>query len=158
MSFKQFLIRKLSLFFMLTTLITVAVYILGSRFDSDARFGYNAFLSPLFYAACCVLPSLVTWSKRELKPRALILREALQFLLTEAVILFLVFRSPVIDTSQPAVVLAIAGSVLVIYLLVFLFSWLANNAQAKQVNEELLEFQRLHGADTRVPEEPANMI
>ena len=147
MSFKQFLVRKLSLFFMLTTLITVAVYILGSRFDADARFGYDAFLSPLFYAGCCVLPSLVTWSKRELKPHRLILREVLQFLLTEAVMLVLAFRSPVIDTSRTSVVLGIAASVLVIYLLVFLFSWLVNSAQAKRVNEELQEFQRLHAAD-----------
>lgn len=146
MSLKQFLIRRLSLFFMLTTLITAAVYILGSCFDSDARFGYGAFLSPLFYAGCCVLPSLVTWSRRELKPRELFLRELIQFLLTEGVVLVLAFRSRVIDTSRAAVVLGIAGSVLVIYLLAFLFSWLANSAQARQVNEELVRFQQLHGA------------
>ena len=147
MSIKQFLIRKLGLFFMLTTLITVAIYILGSHFDSDARFGYDGFLSPIFYAGCCVIPSLVTYSKRELKPREWMAREALQFVLTEAVMLVLAFQSPAIDTSRTAVVLGIAGSVLVIYLLVFLFSWLVNSAQAKQANEELQEFQRRHGAD-----------
>lgn len=151
MSIKQFIVRKLGLFFMLTTLITVAIYLLGSHFDGEARFGYDGFLSPLLYAGCCVLPSLVTWSKRELKPRELILRELIQFLLTEAVVLFLAFRSRTIDTSRPAVVLGIAGSVLVIYLLVFLFSWLVNSAQAKQVNQELQAFQRLHGEDKRQP-------
>ena len=151
MSFKQFLLRKLSLFFMLTTLITLAVYILGSRFDGDARFGYEALLSPLFYAGCCVLPSLVTYSRRELTPRAWVLREILQFLLTEAVMLALAFRSPSIDPSRPVVVLGIAVSVLVIYLLVFLFSWLVNSAQAKRVNEELLEFQRRRAADACAP-------
>lgn len=148
MSLKQFIVRKLVLFFTLTTLITVAIYILGSVFDGNASFGYSAFLSPLIYAGCCVLPSLVTYSKRELKPREWILREVLQFVLTEAVMLALAFRSPVIDTSRASVVLGIAGSVLVIYLLVFLFSWLVNSAQAKRVNEELQEFQRLHGAGT----------
>ena len=147
MSIKQFIVRKLGLFFMLSTLITVAIYLLGSHFDGEARFGYDGFLSPLLYAGCCVLPSLVTWSKRELKPRELILRELIQFLLTEAVVLFLAVRSRTIDTSRPAVVLGIAGSVLVIYLLVFLFSWLVNSAQAKQVNQELQAFQRLHGND-----------
>ena len=147
MRLKQFLFRKLMLFFTLSTLITVAIYILGAAFDPGARFGYDGFLSPLVYAGCCVLPSLVTWSERELKIRELILREALQFLLTEAVVLAIAFQSRVIDTSRPAVVLAIAGSVLVIYLLVFLISWLANSAQAKQVNAELQAFQRLHGAD-----------
>jgi hypothetical protein len=148
MNLKQFLIRKLMLFFMLSTLITAAVYILGSVFDPAARFGYDALLSPLFYAGCCVLPSLVTWSRRELKPRELAFREVLEFLLTEGVMLALAFRSPAIDTSRPAVVLGIAGSVLVIYVLVFLFSWLANSVQAKQVNEELQAFQRLHGGES----------
>ena len=157
MNLKQFLIRKLVLFFALSTLITVAVYILGTVFDPGARFGYDGLLSPLIYAGACVLPSLVTWSKRELNPRELILRELIQFLLTEAVVLGLAFRSRTIDTSRPAVVLGIAGSVLVIYLLVFLLSWLVNTAQAKQVNEELLEFQRLHGVDLCVPDRSLNL-
>ena len=91
------------------------------------------------------------WSKRELKPKELVVREGLQFLLTEAVVLFLAFRSRMIDTSRPAVVLGLAGSVLIIYLLVFLFSFLANSVQAKQVNQELQAFQRLHGEDKRQP-------
>ena len=147
MDLKQFLIRKLILFFMLSTLITFAMYILGTAFDPKVRFGYESFLSPLIYAGCCVVPSLVTWSKRELKPKELVVREGLQFLLTEAVVLFLAFRSRMIDTSRPAVVLGLAGSVLIIYLLVFLFSFLANSVQAKQVNQELQAFQRLHGND-----------
>ena len=137
MNLKQFLIRKLNLFFMLSALITVAVWLLGSRFDAGARFGYDALLSPLLYAGCCVLPSLVTWSKRELKRREWVARVALQFLLTEAVMLFLAFGSPVIDTSRPAVVWGIACSVLVIYLLVFFLQWLTNSLEAKKVNEEL---------------------
>ena len=151
MNLKQFMIRKLMLFFTLSTLITVAMYVLGTVFDPEACFGYDGFLSPLIYAGCCVLPSLVTWSKRELKPRELVLRELMQFLLTEAVVLGLAFRSSVIDTSRPAVVMGIAGSVLVIYLLVFLISWGANSVEAREADRELQEFQRLHGVDLCVP-------
>ena len=155
MNLRQFLLRKLMLFFTLSTLITIAICILGTSFDPAARFGYTSFLSPLIYAGACVIPSLVTWSKRELKPRELLLRELLQFLLTEAVVLGLAFRSDVIDTSRPAVVLGIAGSVLVIYLLVFLISWAANSAEARETDRELQEFQRLHGVDLCVPEKSA---
>ena len=95
----------------------------------------------------CVIPSLVTWSRRELTPRQWLLRELLQFLLTEGVILALAFAFPGIDTSRPAVVLGIAGSVLVIYLLVFLLSWAANSAEARRTDRELQAFQRLHSAD-----------
>ncbi len=147
MNLKQFLIRKLMLFFTLSTLITVAMVCLGTAFDPEARFGYEGLLSPLVYAGACVLPSLVTWSKRELKPRELVLRELLQFVLTEAVVLGLAFRSSVIDTSRPAVVLGLAGSVLVIYLLVFLISWAANSAEARETDRELQEFQRIHGVE-----------
>ncbi|MCR5136621.1 MAG: hypothetical protein K6C12_05930 [Oscillospiraceae bacterium] len=155
MNLKQFLIRKLMLFFTLSTLITVAMYVLGTVFDPKASFGYEGFLSPLIYAGACVIPSLVTWSKRELKPRELLLRELLQFLLTEAVVLGLAFRSDVIDTSRSAVVLGIAGSVLVIYLLVFLISWAANSAEAREADRELQNFQRLHGVELCVPDNTA---
>lgn len=154
MNLRQFLVRKLMLFFTLSTLITVAVCILGTVFDPAARFGYEGFLSPLIYAGACVLPSLVTWSKRELKPGELLLRELLQVLLTEGIVLLLAFRSSVIDTSRPAVVLGIAGSVLVIYLLVFLISLAANSAVARETDWELQEFQRLH-AELRVPDKTA---
>ena len=152
MNLKQFLIRKLMLFFTLSTLITVAICILGTSFDPAARFGYDGFLSPLIYAGACVIPSLVTWSKRELTPRELLLRELLQFLLTEAVVLGLAFWSTAIDTSRPTVVMGIAGSVLVIYLLVFLISWAVNSAEARETDRELQEFQRLHGVDLVLPD------
>ncbi len=148
MSLKQFLIRKLMLFFTLSTLIAVAMFVLGSALDPDTRFGYEGLLTPLFFAGCCVLPSLVTWSKRELRPREWIVREALQFLLTEAVILGLAFALPRIDTSRSAVVLGIAGSVLAIYVLVFLISWLANSSEARAADRELQHFRRLHGDES----------
>ena len=152
MNLKQFLFRKMMLFFTLSTLITVAMVILGTIFDPEARFGYDGMLSPLIFAGACVLPSLVTWSKRELKPRELVLRELMQFLLTEAVVLGLAFRSSVIDTSRPVVLLGIGGSVLVIYLLVFQISWAANSAEARETDRQLQEFQRLHGADLCIPD------
>lgn len=147
MSFRQFIVNKLTLFFALTTLITVAVSATGSVFDADARFGYDALLTPLKYAGCCVLPSLVTWSKRELKPREMALRIALQFVLTETVILFLAFRSESIDTSNSAVVLTIALSVLAVFALVWLFSWLRDSAEAVRLNHELARFRQQFGED-----------
>lgn len=144
MSFKHFFIHKLSLFFMLTTLITVAVCVIGSVFDANARFGYDAMLTPVRYAACCVIPTFVTYSKRELKPRELMARMVLELILIEAVMLGLAFASPAIDTSKSSVVLVIAGSVLVIYILVKFFSWLLDAAEAKKLSTELLSFQQLH--------------
>ena len=144
MGFKHFLIQKLSLFFMLTTLITVAVCVVGSILDADTRFGYDAMLTPIRYAACCVVPTFVTYSKHELKPKELLVRMGLELILIEAVMLGLAFLSPVIDTSRISVVLVIAGSVLVIFVMAIVFSWLRDSAEAKSLNAELLRFQQLH--------------
>lgn len=144
MEFKRFLINKLILFFMLTTLITVAVVLTGSAFDPEARFGYKEMLVPIEYAALCMLPTLVTWSKRELSLKALLARKALMLVLIESVILFIAFTSDVINTSRIEVVLVIAGSVLVIFVVAHLFMWLKEAAEAKKLNRELEAFQKHH--------------
>ena len=100
MEFKKFLVEKLTLFFMLSTLITFAVYLIGSAYDHDALFGYDALLAPLRYAAMCMLPTFVTWSRHELSVRQLLFRKALMILLLEGEILFMAFMSPSIDTGS----------------------------------------------------------
>ena len=60
MELKRFLVNKLILFFMLSTLISVAVALIGSAFDSQARIGYDGLLAPVKYAGLCLLPTLVT--------------------------------------------------------------------------------------------------
>ena len=144
MEFKRFLVNKLILFFMLSTLITVAVVLIGSAFDPEAQFGYKDMLVPIEYAALCMLPTLVTWSKRELSAKAMLLRKALMLVLIESVILFIAFTSDVINTSRIEVVLVIAGSVLVIFVVAHLFMWLKEAAEAKKLNRELEAFQKHH--------------
>lgn len=130
---------------MLTTLITIAIFVVGSAFDAEARFGYDAMLTPLRYAACCVLPTFATYSKRELKRKELIARMGLELVLIEAVMLFFAFTSPAIDTTRISVILVITGSVLIIYVMARLFSWLRESAEAKVMNEDLQRFRQLHG-------------
>ena len=149
MEFKKFLIEKLTLFFMLSTMITAAVYLIGSVYDRDALFGYDALLSPMRYAALCILPTFVTWSRRELSMRELLFRKALMLVLVEGVILYMAFTSPVIDTGRMQVVLTLMGSVLVIFLLVNLFLWLRDLAEAGRMNQDLENFRRLHDEESR---------
>ena len=144
MDFKRFLVNKLILFFMLSTLITAAVSLIGLLFDGDTRFGYKEMLTPIEYAALCLLPTFVTFSKRELSPKALLARKALMLVLIEGVILFIAFTSDVIDTGRVEVVLTIVGSVLVIFVLVHLFMWFKDAAEAKKLNRELEAFQKHH--------------
>ena len=144
MDFKQFIMNKVTLFFMLTTLISIAMYILGSAFDGNARFGYEAYLSPLIFAGACILPSFATYSTRELRVKEMIARMALECILIEAVVLGIAFASPTIDTGRVSVVLALAGSVLIIYLAASLFDWLRESAEAKRMTNDLIKFQKMH--------------
>lgn len=144
MDFKRFLVNKLILFFTLSTLITVTVALVGSAFAPAERFGYNTMLLPIRYAALCMLPTFVTFSKRELSPRALLVRKALMLVLIEAVMMIIAFTGPEIDSDRPEVILVIAGCVLVIFVLVHLFLWLKDAAEAKKLNLELTAYQTLH--------------
>lgn len=145
MEFKRFIVNKFILFFMLSTLIAVAVSFIGSAFDKGAQFGYDALLVPIEYAALCMLPSLVMYSKRELSAKAMLIRKAIMLVLLEGIMLFIAFTSPVIDTGNTAVVLTIAGSVLVIFVLVNFFTWLKDSAEAKKINRDLENFQKRNG-------------
>ena len=144
MEFKKFLFNKLLLFFLLSTLITVTISLMGSAFDGEARLTYGDMLAPLQYAALCMLPTLVTWSRKELSPKQMLLRKGLMLVLIEAVVLFLAFTSSKIDTDRLSVVLTLAGSVLVIFVLAHLFLWLKDSAEAKRMNRDLEQFQKRH--------------
>lgn len=144
MDLKQFIIDKLSLFFMLTTFITIAIFVLGSVFDASASFGYDALLSPLMYAGACILPSFVTYSRHELNAKEMAFRLVLEFFLIEAVVLGIAFAAPTVDTGNVYVVLALAGTVLVIYVVACLFSWLKEMSEAKRMTEALVKFQSTH--------------
>lgn len=144
MELKKFLVKKLILFFLLSTLITAAVSLIGSAFDSEARLGYGDMLTPMKYAALCLLPSLVMYSKREFSPKQMLLRKALMLVLLEALILLIAFTSEGIDTGRIEVVLVIAGSVLIIFVLANLFLWWKDTVEAKALNRELAAYQALH--------------
>ena len=86
----------------------------------------------------------MTWSRRELSLKALLLRKALMLILVEAEILLIAFTSPAIDTGRPLVVLSLAGSVLLIFVLANFLIWLRESAEAKIMNLDLARFQKRH--------------
>ncbi len=141
MSLKEFLMDKLMLFFTLSTLITIGIWILGSILDAETLFGYEAFLSPLMFAGACVLPTLVTYSKQELSVKQLIIRKILQFFLIEAVVLCIAFCSEAIHTEEVRTVVMLAVSVCVIYAVVHVIEWVQDSLQAQKMTAELLKLQ-----------------
>ncbi len=75
----------------------------------------------------------------------MLFRKALMLILIEAVMMIIAFTGPEIDTDRPEVILVIGGCVLVIFVLVHLFLWLKDSAEAKRLTLDLEKFQQLHG-------------
>lgn len=141
MKLKEFLFRQLMSFFVLTTLITIAILILGSIFDPDAELKYDAMASPLIFAALSVLPGMVMYSRRELSVGQVIFRKIIQLLLIEAEVLAIGFSSPLIHTEQAGTVAALVCSVIVIFAAAHFFSYLSELHTAKQLTSMLTSFQ-----------------
>ena len=90
--------KALKLYFIEVTLITILLMILGLMFDSDRTFSYQAFASPLIYAAIGTLPVLLFDQDKELSVKKLILRNFAELAIIEAVILFIAFFADSIPT------------------------------------------------------------
>ena len=101
-------------------------------------------MSPLIFAGACIVPTLVTYSKRELSVKELIPRMVIEFILIEAVVLGIAVMSPGIDTARPVVVVVLSISVFLVYLLVCLIEWLKEMVEAKRMNKDLLKIQKMY--------------
>ena len=141
MTFKEHFKSVLSLYFIIVTLVNAATFILGSLFRPDEKFGYEAFLSPLVYAAIALVPMLLMYSKKELTFKQYILREFFQLLAIEAVLIFFGLGVENLVPENFALTLSFALAVFVIYVLVCIITWLLDLKQAKLINSELKNFQ-----------------
>ena len=129
------------MYFIIVTLVNAATFILGSIFRPDQTFGYEAFLSPLIYAAVALVPMLCMYSKRELTFRQYILREVFQLFAIEAVLIIFGLGTESLLLENRELTAAFALSVLVIYVLVIIITWLFDLKQAKTINSDLKSFQ-----------------
>lgn len=141
MSFKEHLKSVMSLYFVIVTLINAATFILGEIFRPDERFEYDAFLSPLIYAAIALVPMLCMYSKKELTLKQHIVRELLQLISIEVILIFFGLGSKSLEPENIALTASFALSVFIIFVLVYVIAWLLDIKLAKQLNSELKSFQ-----------------
>lgn len=131
-------------FFVSVTCICAAMALVGMVFEPDARFGYEALLSPLIFGAVASIPSLVQYSKKDLSLRQTAIRNVLHFLLLEAVILSILYFLGLLTSVSMAVSLGI--SIFVIDLTVNLVMWINDKRTAKEFNYALKKLQDDYGA------------
>lgn len=141
MKMKNKALKAFKLYFILVTLITILLMILGLLFDSDRTFGYQAYASPLIYAAVGVIPVFISNQEKELSMRELIIKRFFELLLIEAIYLGLAFSADSIPTERRGVVIGIAFGVALIYGLTFLVEYLFESVESKAMNEYLYSYQ-----------------
>ncbi len=140
MEFKTFFIKKVLMgFFVSVTCICAAMALIGMVFEPNTRFGYEAYLSPLIFGALASLATLLGYSKRELSYRQAAIRNVIQCLFIEAVILTVLFLSGLL--AGPAMALSLGVSIFVIFLTVNLVLWVNDRRTAKTFNDALRRLQ-----------------
>jgi len=139
---KERLGEAFRLYFILVTLITILLLVVGTLFDSGRTFSYEAYFSPLLYAFISVIPVLFFQSDKELSIKRLVIRNVLQVLIIEAVIMMIVFKAPNIPSDRMEVVISIAVGILVVYILSMVVEYIFEITQAKEMNTYLEEYQK----------------
>ena len=152
MTVKEFIVSRIRLFFFLTVMILLAQSIVGTVAEPGVslHIRYIDLLSPLYMAGLCTLPTVVTYSKKKLSIKQVLIRHAIQLVLIEGVIMLISFTSPSIDTKRPEVIFLIGGIVLVIYVLAVLMMWLGQVLESKKMTAQLHALQQNADSDSQM--------
>lgn len=141
MTIKEFLISRVQLFFLLTTLILAASAVIGAVIAPEEELHYYQLFGPIAFAGLCVLPTCVSFFRKEPTLGQFIFRKAIELILIECIILFII--SPPDDGSIPALLfyVILGAVVLVIYILALLIMWLQKYRQSKKLTDQLKNLQ-----------------
>lgn len=135
---KNFILDMIMTYFALVTFITIAILILGMQLTPEASFGYEAFMAPLIYGACGMLPVSIMYSARELTVKEFVIRKVLQFIVIEVMILFMVFYKGEPITNQKTAMVLVGISVFIIYAVSNILLWIQSCISAKQMTKQLM--------------------
>lgn len=140
MDFKTFFVKKVMMsFFVGVTCICAGMAILGMLFEPDTRFGYQGFFSPLIFGAAAILPALISYSKRELSVREVLVRKIIQLIFAEIIILLIIHAGG--GLTSISLTIAIALMVLLVGVTVHLVLWINDKKTANAFNEALVKMQ-----------------
>ena len=148
MKLKEKIGEAFRLYFILVTLITVLLLILGTLLDGDRTFSYEVFLSPLVYAAIGVIPVFFFNDEKEVSLKGLLVQRIIQLLIIEAAMLGIAFLGKNIDTDRKEIVIGIAVGVVVVFALSLIVEYLFEASFAQKLNEDLERFQKEEISDT----------
>ena len=134
--------NNLMSFFIIVTLVNIAIFICGIVLAPDEKLGYTAFIVPVIDGLLGVVPGLVMYSKRELTVRQMIVRDIIQLLSIELIILVFTFGFSGFSNVDVPKFLAIVLSVAFVYVGVVVIMYLLDFRTAKKMTDDLKAFQK----------------
>lgn len=141
MTFKEFIIDKIQLFFFLVTMILLAQVILGTAIEPERVLHYKDFTGTFAMAGLCVLPSLIGYSKKEPSFRQMIVKEIIQFILVEGIMLTLAIIGVESSPEKLLSVVMICVATAVIYIIALLIMWYRQHIESKKLTELVMKMQ-----------------
>ena len=139
MSLKAFLKRCLMEYFIITTCVTAAIAILGLSLDPAAKLGYEAYFSPLVFGLVSLVPSFITYSRKELSFRQALVRKVFHVIVLEAMLIAFGFWAGILHGAVDASFFGLA--VFIVYLAVNFISWQLDKKDAGEINKTLKSLQ-----------------
>jgi hypothetical protein len=128
-------------FFIIVTLVNIAIFICGIVLAPEEKLGYTAFIVPVIDGILGVIPGLIMYSKRELSVKQMIVRDIIQLICIELIIMVFSFGfTPITSISIPRI-FAVIGSVAFVYVGVVVIMYLLDFRTAKKMTDELKAFQ-----------------
>ena len=132
-------------FFIIVTLINVAMLVIGKVLRPDQQFGYEAFAYPLIYGAITSIPGLFMGTTKEMSVAQAVIREIIQLMLIIVVLLVIMFGGNIMNKDNLLPALSVVASVIVVFGLVNLIRWVLDKRTAEKMTADLEAYQRTFG-------------
>ncbi len=132
-------------FFIIVTLVNVAIFICGIVLAPEEQLGYTAFIVPVIDGILGIIPGLVMYSKRELTVKQMIVRNIIQLISIELIIVFFTFGFSGISFDDISRLIAVVGSVAFVFVGVIIFRFILDSRTARKMTDDLKVFQSIHG-------------
>ena len=139
---KEHIKDNLMNFFIIVTLVNIAIFVSGSLLAPEQNLNYTAFLVPIIDGLLGTIPGLVMYSKRELTFRQMIIREIIQLVSIELIMLFFTFGFSGFRIEKLNMIIVVAVSVAVVYVLVTLIRFFLDSRSARKMTDDLRTLQK----------------
>ena len=128
-------------FFIIVALINIAMFVLGTIFEPEMRFGYEAYLYPILYGILGSIPNLILKERKEPTVLQYLIHEGIMTAMCIAILLTFMFAGRPVTPEITLMACGVAASIVVIVIAVNLITWMLDTKTARDLTNELKAFQ-----------------